>query len=248
MFRHKGKNRTYKHNLLLAALLSANAGLVNVTGVLSIGILTTNVTGHFAFFAEELTQGQYYLAFNFLLLILSFLLGSFFSSILTEYFEAKEKPNSHALSISIEIIILFCVGMYLINFNTSVSTTILASILLFTMGMQNSLVTQISESTVRTTHLTGLFTDLGIELSQLFFHHQIEEKNKLWKSIKLRLAIILFFLIGGVAGGYLFKYMKEGTLVLASFILLFALMFDLFRLKYYKLKKHLKENPSNNIL
>jgi uncharacterized membrane protein YoaK (UPF0700 family) len=42
--------------------------------------------------------------------------------------------------------------------------------MLFSMGVQNSMVTQISNSIVRTTHLTGLFTDLGIELSQLFFY------------------------------------------------------------------------------
>ena len=113
MFRHKGKNRTYKHNLLLAALLSSNAGLVNITGVLSISVLTTNVTGHFAFFSEQLSLHHYDLAINFLVFIFSFLLGSFFSSILTEYFESKEKKTSHGLSMSIEIVLLFSVGYYL---------------------------------------------------------------------------------------------------------------------------------------
>lgn len=235
MFRHKGKNRTFRHNLLLAALLSSNAGLVNITGVLSISILTTNVTGHFAFFAEELSLNNYQLALNFLVYIFSFLLGSFFSSVLTEYFESKEKKTSHGLSMSIEIMILFCVGYYLKFSNNSMPPQVTASILLFSMGMQNSLVTQISNSTVRTTHLTGLFTDLGIELSQLFFHKKTEEKKLLWKSIKLRLAIIFFFFIGGVIGGYLFKFIQEGTLILASFILTFALLFDVFRMQYYKL-------------
>ena len=54
MFRHKGKKRTYIHNIRLASILSFIAGLVNVTGVLSVRTLTTNITGHFAFFAEEL--------------------------------------------------------------------------------------------------------------------------------------------------------------------------------------------------
>lgn len=235
MFRHKGKNRTYRHNLLLAALLSSNAGLVNITGVLSISVLTTNVTGHFAFFAEELSLKNYELALNFLVYIFSFLLGSFFSSVLTEYYESKEKKTSHSLSMSIEIILLFSVGYYLKYFNPSISPHFIASILLFAMGMQNSLVTQISNSTVRTTHLTGLFTDLGIELSQIFFHRKTEERKLLWKSINLRLAIISFFFIGGVIGGYLFRFIQEGTLILASIILMFALMFDVFRKQYYKI-------------
>lgn len=235
MFRHKGKNRTYKHNLLLAALLSSNAGLVNITGVLSLSVLTTNVTGHFAFFSEQLSLHQYDLAINFLIYIFSFLFGSFFSSILTEYFEAKEKKTSHGLSMSIEIILLFSVGYYLKYYNNILSNEFISSALLFAMGMQNSLVTQISSSTVRTTHLTGLFTDLGIELSQLFFHKKIEEKNMLWKSINLRLAIITFFFLGGILGGFLYKYIQEGTLIVASLILLFALLFDVFRKNYYKI-------------
>lgn len=48
------------------------------------------------------------------------------------------------------------------------NSNIIAFYLLFAMGLQNALVTKISNATVRTTHLTGLFTDLGIELSQLF--------------------------------------------------------------------------------
>jgi len=71
----------------------------------------------------------------------------------------------------IEISLLFVIGVSgSLMMKNGLSETVLAGILLFSMGVQNSLVTQISNSTVRTTHLTGLFTDLGIELSQLFFY------------------------------------------------------------------------------
>lgn len=239
MFRHKGKNRTYRHNVLLAALLSANAGLVNVSGVLSIAILTTNVTGHFAFFAEELTKGQYLNAMYFLLFILSFLLGAFCSSLITEYYEQKGKKSSYTIPMFIEILILLSIGIYMLNANSIFNPHVIASILLFSMGLQNSLVTQISDATVRTTHLTGLFTDLGIELSQLFYHKSSNDKNKLYKSIKLRLTIISFFLLGGIIGGYLFQYIREGTFIIAGVVLLCAMFFDLFRLNIYKLKKQL---------
>jgi uncharacterized membrane protein YoaK (UPF0700 family) len=67
MFRHKGKRRTYSHNLRLASMLSFIAGMVNISGVLSVKILTTNVTGHFAYFSEELTKKHYFPAFEYLL-------------------------------------------------------------------------------------------------------------------------------------------------------------------------------------
>ena len=82
MFRHKGKGRTYIHNVRLASILSFVAGIVNITGVLSVKVLTTNVTGHFAFFSEDLSNKNYGLAVVYLFFILSFLLGAFVSNLL----------------------------------------------------------------------------------------------------------------------------------------------------------------------
>ncbi len=69
MFR-QGKPRAFKHNLRLAVLLSFVAGSVNIAGVLAISTLTTNVTGHFAYFAEELMLGDYAMAITFIAYIL----------------------------------------------------------------------------------------------------------------------------------------------------------------------------------
>jgi hypothetical protein len=58
---------------------------------------------------------------------------------------------------------------------------------------------------VRTTHLAGLFTDLGIELSQLFFYSKTIEAQQLSKSIWLKLAFIGCFFLGCIAGGLIFR-------------------------------------------
>ena len=235
MFRHKGKTRTFKHNLRLAALLSFIAGLVNITGVLHLKVLTTNVTGHFAFFAEDLVQKHYVVALSFLFYIFSFLLGAFVSNFIMEYFVKKGDTSAHKYSMLVEIGILFIVGAggeYFLN--KGLLYSVMACILLFSMGIQNSLVTQISNSTVRTTHLTGLFTDLGIELSQLFFYKKKEQKEKLTKSIELRLAIIVCFFLGCVIGGFLYSTILLGTLILASGLLAIALIYDILLYKYYR--------------
>lgn len=237
MFRHKGKTRTFKHNLRLAALLSFIAGLVNITGVLFLKTLTTNVTGHFAFFAEELMQKNYFVAFTFLLFIFSFLLGAFIASLITEFYVERGVISAHKYPMILEILILFIIGVGGNHFFVLGLHTIVACFLLFAMGIQNSLVTQISNSTVRTTHLTGLFTDLGIELSQLFFYKKEEQKERLKKSIKLRLAIISYFFIGCVVGGFLYFLLSVQTLIIGSVLLLLALLYDVLLFRYYKLKR-----------
>ncbi|MEN9980817.1 MAG: hypothetical protein RL542_604 [Bacteroidota bacterium] len=235
MFRHKGKNRTFIHNLRLATLLSFVAGIVNITGVLAVKTLTTNVTGHFAYFAEELMHQDYSAAITFFIFTLFFLLGAFTSNLISEFIAQRHPNTSHIIPIILEITLLAAVAF----FGTSSSNLAscegksMAFAMLFAMGIQNSLVTKISQSTVRTTHLTGLFTDLGIELSQLFFYKKIEEKKKLKTNIYLRFSIISFFFIGCVLGGYLFKALKIKTLFVACFFLLIALLYDFIRLQYH---------------
>jgi uncharacterized membrane protein YoaK (UPF0700 family) len=64
MFRHKGKTRTLTHNLRIASLLSFVAGVVNVAGFLAVQKLTTNVTGHFAFFVDEVFKLNFWEGLN----------------------------------------------------------------------------------------------------------------------------------------------------------------------------------------
>jgi len=238
MFRHRGKNRTFIHNLRLAILLSLVAGIVNSVGVLSIRTLTTNVTGHFAYFAEEFMKENYAIAITFFVLTLFFLMGAFTSNFIAEV-TLKIAPNfAHVIPITLEMTLLFCIAI--IGKPTDLSTVegkTIAFGMLFAMGIQNALVTKISQSTVRTTHLTGLFTDLGIELSQLFFYKKPDEVKRLRTNIFLRLSIITFFFIGCFLGGFAYSFYKMKTLLIAVFFLLIALLYDYFRLKILEIKR-----------
>lgn len=238
MFRHKGKNRTFAHDLRLAILLSFVAGLVNITGVLALKTLTTNVTGHFAFFAEEIMRHDYATAITFFLFTIFFLIGSFISSFLQELISLKNPDLSHIFPITLEMIILIAIGLFGTNTNLlSLEGKLTAFFMLLAMGIQNSLVTNISKSTVRTTHLTGLFTDLGIELSQLFFYKKPDEVKKLKTSIFLRLSIITFFFIGCISGGIIYQFLAIKTLFVSVLILLIAQWYDYMRLKFHLIKR-----------
>lgn len=243
MFRHKGKSRTFLHNLQLASLLSFIAGIVNVSGFLLIKTLTTNVTGHFAFFAEEVFRKNYILAIVFLCYILSFLAGSFMANFSAELVARREPRAAYLPPLLTEVIILLFIGLTADDFalNSLKDSSLISCLLLFAMGMQNSLVTKISKSTVRTTHLTGLFTDLGIDLSQLLFYREKEEQQKLKLIIWLRLSIIICFFLGCVFGGFLYQHISIKSLIVAAVILLFASLFDAFRYSYYLARRKFKE-------
>ncbi|WP_291143526.1 YoaK family protein [Flavobacterium sp. UBA7680] len=236
MFKHQGSKRNLKHNLKIASLLSFVAGLVNVAGFLAVQKLTTNVTGHFAFFVDEIFKLDFTQGFIYFLYIFFFFLGSFFSSLLVEFLLRKNEKYSYVIPTAIESAILFGIAAFGEHLILR-SPDAIAYSLLFAMGLQNSLVTKISNATVRTTHLTGLFTDLGIELSQLFFYSEKLFRKKLFVSIKLRLTIISFFFIGGITGGIFYSSMGLHVLLIGAAALLSGLLYERIRFEIVLLER-----------
>jgi uncharacterized membrane protein YoaK (UPF0700 family) len=241
MFRHQGKSRTLDHNIRIASVLSFVAGIVNVTGFLAFKQLATNVTGHFALFITDVADFKFWKGTIYFLYIFSFLVGSFSSSFLIEKFRANRKLNVFVLPTLIECFILISIAV-ISNVVDIEYPNLIVCLLLFAMGMQNSFVTKISNAIVRTTHLTGLFTDLGIELSQLFFPKTHPNREKIKATIKLRIFIICFFFLGGIIGGYLYSRLdlKLNSLIFGAIILLLSLFYDDLRYKVIRARRKFK--------
>ena len=98
-------------------------------------------------------------------------------------------------------------------------------LLCFMMGLQNAVITKISGAVVRTTHLTGVITDLGIEVGRLLYWNRstrplesdvVADRQKL-----IMLATLLAsFMVGGVLGALGFKHVGYlATLPLAAILI-----------------------------
>ena len=85
----------------------------------------------------------------------------------------------------------------------------------FSMGLQNAVITKISDAEIRTTHVTGTITDIGIELGRLFYWNRTprgtEVRADRRKLALLTLLVALFF-IGGTASAVMFH--RVGFLVM----------------------------------
>ena len=100
-------------------------------------------------------------------------------------------------------------------------------LLCYIMGLQNAVITKISQARIRTTHLTGLITDLGIELGKLLYvnrHPDMAPVQADRKRLKVHAQLVASFLVGGVAGALGFKYLGYiSTVPLAALLLLLVL-------------------------
>lgn len=202
----------HPRNRFTWALLAFQGGFLNVAGLLTVHIFVSHVTGFSAYFSKNVVEGDILKSIYFLLVPFFFLSGAFFSSVFTEIRKKNKKKPVYihilcTLSVLFFLIAILGINNFFGSFGEPFSNFrdfILLSILAFACGSQNAIFTHYSNSIIRTTHLTGLTTDLGIGLAKYFI-----SKNKNEHQInRIRVDIIISFIIGSLFSVYIFPSMK----------------------------------------
>jgi|SRR5690606_2855481 len=219
MLQSKGFQRTFRHNLLLAVFFAFVAGIVNVYGLIDLGTFTTNITGHVGEFALSIEMLRWKEAEKVIYWIASFGFGSLTASLLVNLFEEKKPKLSYTLPILIEI------GFLLWCFFSEKAFSFQTNTLLFAMGLQNGIVSVVSGKVVRTTHLTGMVTDVGLGLGKLI----LKKGNLIFvkRSLIINISVIIMFIIGGVLSASLTFRIHEKVLLIPVFLLISILIYDL---------------------
>lgn len=224
MLHQSTKERTFKTNLLLAGSTAFVAGMTNVAGALACFSFTANITGHAATFAKHIATNNWFELSIALFWLFMFFAGAFIANFLIKTFEYKGAYKAHALPLIIEIFLMVFIAIYGISTSeeTELYTETLAASLLFTMGLQNSTVSTITDGSVKTSHLTGLFTDFGAEVSE-WLHPKVERTETLRNKLRLRIAILINYIAGGIVGGILFALFSFKVFFFVALILFFIL-------------------------
>ncbi|TSD65986.1 DUF1275 domain-containing protein [Inquilinus sp. KBS0705] len=236
MLRQPQAKRTLKQNLMLASSTAFVAGIIDVGGLLAFLAFTSNITGHVANLAKNIVQQNFQSIAVFGVWLLMFLLGAFVSNFIVKSLQHISYYRAHSIPIIIEIVVLIFVAFYGNNFykETQFEREIVIGALLFAMGLQNSLVSNISGGLIKTTHLTGLFTDLGSELAD-WMHPRTNTGAEIKNKIYLRLTILAFFIFGGFIGGYTFNLYEFRVFYFVPVILLTILYYDLLPVFFHKI-------------
>jgi uncharacterized membrane protein YoaK (UPF0700 family) len=169
VFTLEGPARRASQNRVLAAWLSIIAGYVNSAGFLIVGSFTSHVTGNAGRVANDVVQRDFPAAGRALLLVLAFFLGAFAANLLLLTRLLARRAWMYSLLLLIEAALLAwfaSAGHEPLPLLGAHVADLKAAVLCFAMGLQNSMVTVISDARVRTTHLTGVVTDLGIEAAR----------------------------------------------------------------------------------
>lgn len=205
MFSHQGPARNARKNGILAGYLAFTAGVVNAIGFVLVGAFTSHVTGSIARIGEAMATKEWPVVFFAAWVVLLFLVGAVVASLIVEA-RWRRLSIGYGIALLLEAVLLSAVPVIACSPIRAADQILpMACLMSAAMGMQNSLVTQISGAVVRTTHLTGIFTDLGIEISRWlrFFVPSPDRKPASLQRTALLTVIIAAFLTGSVAGALL---------------------------------------------
>jgi uncharacterized membrane protein YoaK (UPF0700 family) len=167
MFRHEGPSRSARKNAVLAGYLALVAGFVNSGGFILIGSFTSHVTGNVGRLSNDIALGDAPAALLAAFMLLAFFAGAVVSSMILEFLAGRDAPRAYGIALLFEGVLLLTF-VFVAGLSRATHLRVLdsqAAILSAAMGAQNALVTRLSGAVVRTTHLTGVVTDLAIELA-----------------------------------------------------------------------------------
>lgn len=223
-----GKERSQQANRHLALILAFVAGAANAGGYLAVRQYTSHMSGIVAAMADNLALGQIALVAAGLSALLSFLAGAACTALLVNWGRRRRMQSEYAFPLLLEAALLLTFGLIGSHLQHDrwhfVSATV--SLLCFTMGLQNAIITKISKAEIRTTHVTGMVTDIGIELGKLLYWNRSQTQPKelhvhadLGK-LRLLMSLVGLFFCGGLLGALGFKHVGYLTTVPLALLLL----------------------------
>lgn len=204
--------RTRRADLHIGVILTFVAGALNAGGFLAVGQYTSHITGMVSTFADQLVLRHFVLAGIAAVSWIAFASGAACTALMVNYLRRRRVRNIYAIPLLMEAMLVLLFGIFgrALEQHELGDVSFAVITLCFTMGLQNALITKISRAEIRTTHLTGLTTDMGIEIGKLLYWNRCKateegparaDLQRLWTQSIL----IGSFLMGGIAGAFCFS-------------------------------------------
>lgn len=206
-------NQFNRRNFLIWCSLAFQAGSINAGGFLACHRFVSHITGFSTHFGVEMAHGNWHDAWGILTVPLFFVLGAMTSALFIDRrISMHRRPQYTQVIFVIGLIMLLVTFLgtrgHFSPFGSPVMLTLdyeLLALLCLACGMQNAAVTSASGAIIRTTHMTGLTTDLSIGLVRLFSRHLPSEALAMeQRKTLIRLGLISSFILGSVTGALLF--------------------------------------------
>ncbi|TCN32205.1 uncharacterized membrane protein YoaK (UPF0700 family) [Shinella granuli] len=207
------RDRSEEADTHLAYLLAFVAGGANAGGFMVVHQYTSHMSGIVSGMADSLVLGQIDIAVLGAGSLVAFVCGAATSAFAVNWARRRGLRSVYALPLAWEgiLLLLFSIISSQAQQNTTHFTIQVILLLCYVMGLQNAVITKLSGARIRTTHVTGMVTDLGIEIGKLIYlnrdstsevHPRVRADRR---KIRVLAQLIGQFFFGGLIGAWLFK-------------------------------------------
>lgn len=206
-----------KRNVFIWLTLAFKAGFINSAGFLATGKFVSHVTGFGTTTGIAIAHSDFFFGAELLIIPISFILGGVVTSfVLDRNYEYNETPPYYIVQALISFFILMVIlleeGGYVssnVRFDEDNSYNLveflIIALLCFISGLKNSLVSWSTYGKIRVSHLTGLSTDLGLNLIRSLNYRQPSPRFREPKRVNLvRFLTFIFFSLGAFISAILF--------------------------------------------
>ena len=205
-----------------AFILALVAGCVNAIGLLGFEHQSvSHLSGTATLVGTQILNSSPKVLLHLVGILISFMLGATLSGALLS--GSSVKLGRHYDTLLVVEALLLLGAIYFLQGGSFIGHYLASA----ACGLQNALATTYSGAIVRTTHVTGIFTDLGIMLGSWLKGAALDKRKAV-----LFLLIIAGFICGGTLGALLFQYLQFYALsVPAGICLLLAINYRLYKRK-----------------
>jgi uncharacterized membrane protein YoaK (UPF0700 family) len=226
-----GAERTLRGNRRLGLVLAFVAGALNAGGFLAVRQYTSHVTGTVSSVADQAVLSRWDLVADGVVSVFAFMLGAMCCALMVNFARRRELRSQFAVVLLAEAALILVFGLMGGQLSHEEALFVPAAVILlcFIMGLQNAVITKLSNAVIRTTHMTGIVTDLGIELGRLAYVNRHDVPGMRVVADRARIKVLagqlLTFLGGGIAGAYGFeRFGYVSTIPLAVMLAAMALI------------------------
>jgi uncharacterized membrane protein YoaK (UPF0700 family) len=187
-------------------MLAFIAGIVNAAGYMGFRHQSiTNLTGSTSLLGVALGTGDVGEAWHWALSIAAFVAGAVLSGLIVQQRTLK-LGRRYGVALMLESLLLFA-AVPLLDAGNPMGLYLAA----MGAGLQNGMASTYSGMVFRTTHVSGMFTDLGIYIGQRLRGLEVDTQR-----IRVCALVTSTFLLGSVAGALLFRVLQERTLLIPA--------------------------------
>jgi uncharacterized membrane protein YoaK (UPF0700 family) len=222
----KRKQRlSFRLQMLYAFIYPFSTGIVIYAGLMTFSVVLTNITGLLPQIARDLYEGKLHTAASIFAWLFAFFLGGFFAGFCVEREKVRKRRYLHLLPLIVVASIFTFVG----SSDTSVMHPVgFPALILFSIGIQNAMVSLTTSSLIKASQMTGVVNELGVDIAEIF-HSEGEQRKLIQREALLRVIVMVSFLLGAMFSVAMFPTWNTAIFYFPAAIIVGVMVHDIVR-------------------